>query len=106
MRNKDDEIVTLSDEEMVEWANANIDRVAELEAKVERLQAHKKSTHKLIANVCAENERLRELLNEGVRRVTLLLEIQEIVDSGPITERASRRWMAEAIAAAQEDDDE
>ena len=34
-----DVITTMTDEEMVDWANANLDRVRELEAEVERLQA-------------------------------------------------------------------
>lgn len=31
--------MTLTDQEMVDWANANLDRVAELEAEIERLEA-------------------------------------------------------------------
>ena len=49
----------------------------------------------------AEVERLKVLLEEGIRRMCLLLEIKEIADNGPITERASRRWMTEALSAVQ-----
>jgi hypothetical protein len=33
--NEDDEVITLSDEEMVSWANASLERTAELEAEKE-----------------------------------------------------------------------
>jgi hypothetical protein len=46
-------------------------------------------------------ERLSELLDEGVRRVTLLLEVQEIVGNAPYTERAARRWVTNALAALE-----
>ena len=88
------------------------DRIEQQQAEIERLKklldAEMDSNHDLTAReleYAAENAKLQAVVEEGVRRVRLLLEIQEIVDNGPITERATRRWMAEALAALETDDD-
>ena len=114
-------VTTLSDEEMVAWANANIDRVQELErlieilddsarkmlAKNERLTARNEHLEKrfgylegdwerrnhIIAGLTAENERL-----------TAVVEASKDYLSDHSNE--SEQSLFEALAAVEEKDDE
>ena len=59
-----DAITTLTDEEMVDWANANLDRVRELEAEIERLTADAKFWR----DECIEHSRANGRLTEDLKR--------------------------------------
>ena len=56
----------LTAQEMVDWANANMERVEELEAKIERLHASCAELRDAYSEKCADNELLRAQLESAV----------------------------------------
>ena len=76
-------------QEMVDWANANMERVEELEAKIERLKQGCDSLHKHIAEKDKEIEHLQAAL-------------QQIVDEDDSYYMASAQTAREALAAGED----
>ena len=114
-------VTTLSDEEMVAWANANIDRVRELEKGAEAREASLLQTikgwQKAYAELEAENERQATLIRElnehyggqadEIERLTAVYEAAKTIHYKQVAASASEFVdLQEALAAVEEKDDE
>lgn len=74
MRDEDENIDTLSSEEMVAWANSSIDRMKELESRIRDLEGELEGRHKEIVRLRDSLTEIRNVANcsEGVEFYAML----------------------------------
>ena len=110
------EVLTeLTEQEMVDWANANLEKVRELEAEIERLKADYDECYQDLVDETLRANAAEERIDKLQAVVTRYAEhdagctCEDLMDSGDIFYRGD--WTCscgyrEALAALKEADDE